>query len=180
MSGFGKIPNFKNLLLFMSLGFGILDILYLLGHDAGEYTLTVSNDQGSASTSTRVEVTPKEGLLLQPVNENKARAVQQLEDSLNRRPEEVELAPEERIPVFVEPLGARIETGSGDRAHFSARYEPANAEIAWFLNGRPLVNASRVKTLNSFGTVVLEISPVYPGKYLNIVLFIPFHFRRLW
>ncbi|KIH55889.1 immunoglobulin I-set domain protein, partial [Ancylostoma duodenale] len=41
-------------------------------------------------------------------------------------------------------------------------------QVQWFLNGRPLKTGSRVKTINDFGFVVLEISPVYPedsGEY---------------
>lgn len=47
-------------------GFAILDILYLLGHDAGKYTLRVYNDVGEASSSITVDVKKKDGLLLQP------------------------------------------------------------------------------------------------------------------
>lgn len=60
-------------------GFAVLDILYLLGHDAGEYTVRVYNDQGEATSSATIEVGAKESLLLQPIDENKSRAVQELE-----------------------------------------------------------------------------------------------------
>lgn len=145
-------------------GFGILDILYLLQHDIGQYTLRVWNEQGEATTSTTIDVAPKEGLLLQPINENKATAIQNLEESLNRRPEVVDLAPEERIPVFVHPLSAPVQCKQGERVHFQASYEPINdpnLHISYYLNGRPL-NASRVKTLNEFGTVILEFASVIP------------------
>lgn len=51
------------------------------------------------------------------------------------------------------------------------RYEPVDDNqliIQWFVNGKPLITGSRVKTLNEFGYVVLEISPTYPedsGEY---------------
>ena len=153
-------------------GFGILDILYLLAHDAGEYTLRVFNDKGEASISVQVAVQPSETLLLRPQNENKAKAVQELEDSMQKRPPEEELPKEQRMPVFVSPLSAPSQCEQGDRAHFTARYEPLDdnqLQIQWFLNGRPLFNGSRVKTINDFGIVVLEIYPVYPedsGEYV--------------
>ncbi|KAK0408252.1 hypothetical protein QR680_003855 [Steinernema hermaphroditum] len=153
-------------------GFAILDILYLLAHDAGEFKLRVFNEAGEASTTVSLEIESKSGLLLDPQDENKARAVQEVEDARNRRPEEVEIAPQERMPVFVEPLSAPVQCESGDRAHFSARYEPLDdnqLRIQWFLNGNPLKLGSRVKTINDFGYVVLEISPVYPedsGEYV--------------
>uniref|UniRef100_A0A915DZ78 Ig-like domain-containing protein n=1 Tax=Ditylenchus dipsaci TaxID=166011 RepID=A0A915DZ78_9BILA len=153
-------------------GFAILDILYLLAHDSGEFTVKVSNEAGEASTSVNLEVIKKDGLMLQPQSETKAKAVQDLEEYLNRRPEEVDLAKEERMPVFVEPLSAPVDCESGDRAHFTARYEPVDdnqLQVKWFLNNRPLLTGSRVKTINEFGYVVLEISPVYPedsGDYV--------------
>lgn len=30
------------------------------------------------------------------------------------------------MPVFIEPLSAPVECDEGDRAHFTARYEPIN------------------------------------------------------
>lgn len=75
------------------------------------------------------------------------------------------------MPVFIEPLSAPVQCESEESVHFSARYEPVddnNLRIAWFVNGRPLISGSRIKTLNEFGYVVLEISPVYPedsGEY---------------
>lgn len=74
--------------------------------------------------------------------------------------------------MFVEPLSAPADCAQGERAHFSARYEPIDdnqVKIQWFLNQRPLLTGSRVKTINEFGYVVLEISPVYPedsGDYV--------------
>uniref|UniRef100_A0A183TXY2 Immunoglobulin I-set domain protein n=1 Tax=Toxocara canis TaxID=6265 RepID=A0A183TXY2_TOXCA len=152
-------------------GFAILDILHLFAPDAGEYTMKVSNAAGQATTSATLAIAAKEGLLLQPQDEGKARAVQQLEDTLHRKPEEVVVEERKAVPVFIEPLTAPVTCEEGDRAHFSARYEPVNdnqLQIQWFLNGKPLKTGSRVKTINDFGFVVLEISPTYPedsGEY---------------
>ncbi|ULT87824.1 hypothetical protein L3Y34_007185 [Caenorhabditis briggsae] len=152
-------------------GFAVLDILHLLKHDAGEYTFRVTNRNGDASTSTSFQVAESSGLILQPQNEQKARAVETLEENLRRRPEEVEQELKEATPVFIEPLSAPVETEEGGRAHFTARYEPVNdnqLQVQWYHDGRPLKNGSRIKTINSFGYVVLEISPTYPednGEY---------------
>ncbi|KAL3105626.1 hypothetical protein niasHT_021729 [Heterodera trifolii] len=153
-------------------GFGILDILYLLAHDSGEYQIKVINDQGEASSSVRLEVAPTESLLLQPQSEQKAKAVGDLEERLAFRPTKEEVAREGRMPVFVAPLSAPSESEQGDRAHFTARYEPMDdnqLKIQWFLNNKPLLTGSRVKTIDEFGVVVLEIYPVYPedsGDYV--------------
>ncbi|CAD6198030.1 unnamed protein product [Caenorhabditis auriculariae] len=152
-------------------GFAVLDILHLLKHDVGEYTFRVWNASGEASTSASFNVDESSGLLLQPQNEQKARAVEELEVNLRRRPEEAEQEFKEATPVFIEPLSAPLDTEEGGRAHFNARYEPVNdnkLQVQWFLDGRPLKTGSRVKTMNDFGYVVLEISPVYPedsGEY---------------
>jgi hypothetical protein len=47
----------------------------------------------------------------------------------NRRPEEVDIAPEERIPVFTTPLGAPIQAEQGDRIHLTAKYEPVSGNF---------------------------------------------------
>lgn len=55
--------------------------------------------------------------------------------------------------------------------HFPG-YEPIDdnqLKVLWFHNNRPLLTGSRVKTINEFGYVVLEISPAYPedtGDYV--------------
>lgn len=47
-------------------GFAILDILYLLAHDSGEFMVKVINDAGEASTSVTLDVAKKSGLMLEP------------------------------------------------------------------------------------------------------------------
>lgn len=154
-------------------GFAILDILYTLAHDSGEYTVRVTNqDGGEASSSTTLQVQKGDRLLLAPQREDKARAVAELEESLGRRPEAAELALEGRMPVFVQPLAGPADCVQGERAHFTARYEPKDdnqLRFFWTLNNRPLITGSRVKTITDFGYVVLEIFPVYPedsGEYV--------------
>ncbi|MFH4979231.1 hypothetical protein AB6A40_005940, partial [Gnathostoma spinigerum] len=147
-------------------GFGIMDIIHLFAHDAGEYTIRVSNDAGEATSTTSLEVARTPGLILEPQNVEGAAAVKKMEERMNVAPVEV-AAPEEgkTVPVFIEPLSAPITCVEGERAHFAARYEPLNdpnLRIQWFLNGNPLKTGSRVKTINEFGYVVLEIAPTYP------------------
>ena len=115
-------------------GFGILDILYLLAHDAGQYMLKVTNESGEASTTVDLAVKPAETLLLQSMGEGKAKAVQELEDSLLPKMPAEDLPKKQRMPVFVSPLNAPTECEQGDRAHFTARYEPLDdnqLKIQW-------------------------------------------------
>lgn len=49
-------------------------------------------------------------------------------------------------------------------AHFECRLNPVNdpsMRVEWFHNGKPLSAGSRVKTINDFGFVILEVSGVY-------------------
>ncbi|VDK72603.1 unnamed protein product [Litomosoides sigmodontis] len=152
-------------------GFAILDILHLFAQDAGEYTVKIINAAGEASSSTFVEITSKETLLLQPQDEIKAKAIEQLEYNLHLKPDEKIIEEQKTVPVFIEPLTAPVSCEEGDRVHFTARYEPFNdnqLQIQWYLNGRPLRTGSRVKTISDFGFVILEILPTYPedsGEY---------------
>ncbi|KAK6037027.1 immunoglobulin I-set domain protein, partial [Cooperia oncophora] len=141
---------------------------YRMVHDFG---FAIVNEAGEDTTSAPIKVAPSSGLILHPQNEQKAKAVSDLEEVLHRKPEEAVVEVKEAMPVFIEPLSAPVECDEGDRAHFTARYEPLNdnkLQVQWFHDGRPLKTGSRVKTINDFGFVVLEISPVYPedsGEY---------------
>lgn len=82
------------------------------------------------------------------------------------------------MPVFVHPLSAPIECKSGERIHFNACYEPIDdnkLQIKWFLNNRPLLTGSRVKTINEFGYVVLEVRYNYFFiTKTNVIFFLDF------
>lgn len=49
-------------------------------------------------------------------------------------------------------------------AHFECRLNPVNdpsMRVEWYHNGKPLSAGSRVKTINDFGFVILEVTGVY-------------------
>jgi hypothetical protein len=49
-------------------------------------------------------------------------------------------------------------------AHFECRLNPVNdasMRVEWFHNGKPLSAGSRVKPINDFGFVILEVAGVY-------------------
>lgn len=48
-------------------------------------------------------------------------------------------------------------------AHFECRLTPINdpsLRVEWFHNGKPLTAGSRIKTINDFGFVILEIAQI--------------------
>uniref|UniRef100_A0A913I9R6 Ig-like domain-containing protein n=1 Tax=Strongyloides stercoralis TaxID=6248 RepID=A0A913I9R6_STRER len=165
------LPHSNRHKMINDFGFAVLDILYLLAHDSGEYTLRVYNNSGEAKTSVKLDIEAKSGLILNPQDENKAKAVQIIEDLRNKKPEVIEEVKEDKVPIFIEPLTAPISCSQGDSVHFNCRYEPNDdnkLQVQWYLNGKPLKIGSRVKTINDFGFAVLEINPVYPedsGEY---------------
>uniref|UniRef100_A0A0N5C356 Ig-like domain-containing protein n=1 Tax=Strongyloides papillosus TaxID=174720 RepID=A0A0N5C356_STREA len=166
------LPHSNRHKMINDFGFAVLDILYLLAHDSGEYTLRVYNDAGEATTSVKLDIEAKSGLILNPQDETKAKAVQIIEDLRNKKPEDIEEVKEDKVPIFVEPLSGATSCAQGDSVHFNCRYEPQDdnkLQIQWYLNGKPLKVGSRVKTISDFGFAVLEINPVYPedsGEYI--------------
>lgn len=69
-------------------------------------------------------------------------------------------------PRFVTPLTDMPNKTEGESLHLECRLEPANdssMKIEWFHNGLLLEPSSKIRTLNDFGFVVLEIDWLYPS-----------------
>lgn len=66
----------------------------------------------------------------------------------------------DELPRFTSQLTHRVELNEGETAHFEARIEPRNAMVEWMRNGRPIVTGSRIRSINDFGFVVLDINGV--------------------
>ena len=72
-------------------GFIILDILHVVPEDSGEYLCRASNQAGQATSTVQLQIAPGVGLITQSqVKAEKAKAIQDLEDSLHRVPEDME------------------------------------------------------------------------------------------
>ena len=95
--------------------------------------------------------------------------LQELEMSSNAPVEPVIVAePPDKPPRFLSELKKQVDLGEGDTAHFEAKIEPTNALVEWFRNGKPIVTGSRIRSVNDFGYVMLEINGVTAedsGKY---------------
>lgn len=74
-----------------------------------------------------LQCTPKAGLILHPqVREEKAKAINELEEWLHRQIEPPVEIKEKVAPVFIEPLQNPPPLREGENAYFSARVTPTN------------------------------------------------------
>lgn len=108
-------------------GFCILDILYIMGEDSGEYSCTATNQAGHDTTRAVLQCAAKGSLILEPqVRDEKVRAIMQLEENLKRTYQETPSELEKRAPVFLEPLQNLPPCQEGDHVYFSAKFSPTN------------------------------------------------------
>lgn len=108
-------------------GFCILDILYMMGEDSGQYSCTATNAAGQDTTTAVLQCAARGSLILEPqVRQEKVQAILQLEESLRRTYEEAAPEIEKRAPVFTEPLQNPAPCAEGDHVYFSARVSPTS------------------------------------------------------
>ena len=64
-----------------------------------------------------------------------------------------------QVPKILSPLRP-LAVNEGEPAHFETRITPTDdvdMKVEWFINGRPLLDASRNKQINDFGYIALDI-----------------------
>merc|ERR1712088_1266169 len=151
---------------FCDFGFVILEISPMYPEDAGEYTCRAKNALGEAVTSATLTCSGKRNIILDsqlPTGMEgamdkiadleglgRARAEQQTEEDLNQPPE------------FLSTLEDLL-LAENSLAHFETRLTPINdpsMKVEWFHNGKALSAGSRIKTINDFGFVILEVANV--------------------
>ena len=157
-------------------GFVILEVTGVYARDAGLYTCKASNKHGEASVSCTLQVKGRQGIVLEPQLpqsfKSGTQAIQKLEENLYKRDEPAAAADEQpNPPKFVSEI-KDLDLVEGQAAHFDCRVEPvgdASMRIEWFHNGRPLGSGSRIRMLDDFGFVVLDIDWTFPrdaGEYV--------------
>jgi len=151
---------------FCDFGFVILEISPVYPEDAGEYTCRAKNALGEAVTTATLSCSGKRNIILDSQLPSgmegameriaaleglgRARADQPSEEDLNQPPE------------FLSPLQDLV-LGENALAHFETRLIPINdpsMRVEWFQNGKQLSAGSRIKTINDFGFVILEVANV--------------------
>lgn len=117
----------------------VLEILGTKIADTGTYTCKATNDYGTAESSVTLECV-------------------------------------ERItgqkPKFTSQIQSIVGIKDGGSAHFECTLIPVNdpeLKVEWFHNGKPLLHKNRVKMIDDFGFVVMDIAYVQnhdAGEYV--------------
>ncbi|GIY11090.1 titin, partial [Caerostris extrusa] len=154
---------------FHDFGIVILDILYCYGEDSGEYMCKATNKFGTDMTKATLTCKSKKSIILDPqIPKEMAdsnRRIMELEEHLYRSRAEYTEEVQLEAPRFTVPLENVTDLREGENAHLEARLIPTDdpdLRVEWFKNSKALKAGTRIRTINDFGFVVLEISPIYP------------------
>lgn len=152
---------------FCDFGFVILEISPVYPEDSGEYSCRATNEYGEAVTTCTMKVQGKRSIILD------SQLPKGMEGTIDKIAELEGLgtgkglfSPEDdsgKPPEFV-TTPADLTLGENSLAHFECRLTPINdssMRVEWYHNGKALWAGSRIKTINDFGFVILEIAGCY-------------------
>lgn len=152
---------------FCDFGFVILEISPVYPEDSGEYSCRAFNEYGEAVTTASMKVQGKRSIILE------SQLPKGMEGTIDKIAEleglgvaSHQLTPEDdtgKPPEFI-TAPSDLTLGENSLAHFECKLIPVNDQsmrVEWFHNGKALWSGSRIKTINDFGFVILEVSGVY-------------------
>lgn len=152
---------------FCDFGFVILEISPVYPEDSGEYSCRATNEYGEAVTTASMKVSGKRSIILESQlpkgMEGTIDKIAELE-GLGMAPSQA--TPEDdtgKPPEFI-TTPSDLVLGENSLAHFECRLTPVNDQsmrVEWFHNGKALWAGSRIKTINDFGFVILEVAGIY-------------------
>lgn len=152
-------------------GFIAMDMDYAYVRDSGVYECRATNRWGTASTTAKVTVVSRGGIILdsQLPEGMTASKLKELERG------KVTLATQEERtfgpPKFVSQIQSTT-IDEGETVRFECRVEPKEdpkLRVEWFRNGKPLPSGHRYRTIYDMGFVSLDILSVYiedAGEYV--------------
>ncbi|KHJ47621.1 hypothetical protein D918_01776 [Trichuris suis] len=145
------------------MGFASLEIVDVYPEDSGLYTCRARNLNGQAEISAPLQCQGGEQILTEPNQPDSWKLIKEMEEKQELPVEEeiVETAP----PCFVQPLAGELTVQEGQPVSFSCQFAPANdptTSVEWYFNNTPLKQGSRLRHINDFGCVLLEIASVIP------------------
>ncbi|RCN50589.1 immunoglobulin I-set domain protein [Ancylostoma caninum] len=140
-------------------GYVALDILYAYPEDSGTYTLVARNELGESQCTLELVVNSSKTLYLDPNHPEGLQRIQELEQDRRQDLPEVEDRTCDAAPQILGDLKDQ-NLNEHDNIHLDVRVTPVHDPtmvVEWFVDGRQLITGSRVKTLNEFGFVALDI-----------------------
>lgn len=152
---------------FCDFGFVILEIAPVYPEDAGEYSCRAFNDYGQAVTTASMNVQGKRSIILESqLPKGMEGTIEKIAELEGLGQHHGPTSPEEDLgkpPEFI-TTPADLILAENSSAHFECRLTPINdpsMRVEWFHNGKALSAGSRIKTINDFGFVILEVGGVY-------------------
>ena len=152
---------------FCDFGFVIMEISPIYPEDSGEYMCRAYNDYGEAVTKATLKCEGKRSIILEtqlPKSMQKGmEKIAELEGLMIKSPDLGAPSDAGQPPQFITKPEDSSITENG-LAHFECRLQPANdpdLRVEWYHNGRPMCAGSRIKTINDFGFVILEVANCY-------------------
>ncbi len=153
---------------FCDFGFVILEISPIYPEDSGEYLCKAKNAHGEAVTTATLTCSGKRNIIMDSqLPKGMEGAIDKIADleGMGRlrsadRPGEGDGAGQP--PEFLLTLQDLLLV-ENSLAHFETRLTPINdpsMRVEWFQNGKQLSAGSRIKTINDFGFVILEVANV--------------------
>lgn len=152
---------------FCDFGFVILEISPVYPEDSGEYSCRAINDYGEAVTTCTMKAQGKRSIILE------SQLPKGMEGTIDKIAEleglgviPTQPSPEEdsgKPPEFI-TTPSDLTLSENSLAHFECRLIPVNdpsMRVEWYHNGKPLWAGSRIKTINDFGFVILEVAGIY-------------------
>lgn len=152
---------------FCDFGFVILEISPVYPEDSGEYSCRAFNDYGEAVTTASMKVQGKRSIIFESQlpkgMEGTIDKIAELE-GLGMGPSQIPVEDDSGKPPEFITTPADLTLSENSLAHFECRLVPVNdpsMRVEWFHNGKALSAGSRIKTINDFGFVILEIAGCY-------------------
>ncbi|XP_055645258.1 titin-like, partial [Toxorhynchites rutilus septentrionalis] len=152
---------------FCDFGFVILEISPVYPEDSGEYSCRATNDYGEAVTSSTMKVQGKRSIILESQlpkgMEGTIDRIAELE-GLGMRSGGLSMDDDSGKPPEFVTTPSDMTLTENSLAHFECRLTPINdpsMRVEWYHNGKALWAGSRIKTINDFGFVILEIAGCY-------------------
>lgn len=144
-----------------------MEISPVYPEDSGEYSCRAINEYGEAVTTCTMKTQGKRSIILE------SQLPKGMEGTIDKIAEleglglaQAPTAPDDdsgKPPEFI-TTPSDLTLSENSLAHFECRLVPVNdpsMRVEWFHNGKALWAGSRIKTINDFGFVILEVAGVY-------------------